>query len=95
MGVNRGAGGYAYWDAAISASPGMSMAIVRFLVGQDEERSIVRLNQKLSANMDMIPPGEKYCWNCAESERPVMAGVVGTAEPEEDRLTLTLEDAPE
>ena len=40
-----------------TSSPGMSMAIVRFLVGQDEERSIVRLNQKLSANMDLIPPG--------------------------------------
>jgi multidrug efflux pump subunit AcrB len=36
---------------------GMSMAIVRFLVGQDEEKSIVRLNQKLYANLDLIPPG--------------------------------------
>ncbi len=40
-----------------TSSPGMSMAVVRFLVGQDEERSIVRLNQKLYANMDLIPPG--------------------------------------
>ena len=40
-----------------TSSPGMSMAIVRFLVGQDEEKSIVRLNQKLSANLDLIPPG--------------------------------------
>ncbi|MGA2878136.1 MAG: efflux RND transporter permease subunit [Bryobacteraceae bacterium] len=40
-----------------TSSPGTSMAIVRFLVGQDEEKSIVRLNQKLSANMDLIPPG--------------------------------------
>jgi multidrug efflux pump subunit AcrB len=40
-----------------TSSSGMSLAIVRFLVGQDEERSIVRLNQKLSANMDLIPPG--------------------------------------
>jgi multidrug efflux pump subunit AcrB len=40
-----------------TSSPGSSMAIVRFLVGQDEEKSIVRLNQKLSANMDLIPPG--------------------------------------
>ena len=29
-----------------TSSPGMSMAVVRFLVGQDEEKSIVRLNQK-------------------------------------------------
>ena len=35
----------------------MSMAIVRFKVGEDEEKSIVRLNQKLFANFDLIPPG--------------------------------------
>ena len=35
----------------------MSLAIVRFFVGQDEEKSIVRLNQKLLANFDLIPPG--------------------------------------
>ena len=40
-----------------TSSPGMSMAIVRFLVGQDEEKSIIRLNQKLWANMDLVPPG--------------------------------------
>jgi multidrug efflux pump subunit AcrB len=40
-----------------TSSPGMSLAIVRFLVGQDEEKSIVRLNQKLNANLDLIPPG--------------------------------------
>ena len=40
-----------------TSSPGLSMAIVRFYVGQDEEKSIVRLNQKLHANMDLIPPG--------------------------------------
>jgi multidrug efflux pump subunit AcrB len=40
-----------------TSSPGTSMAVVRFLVGQDEEKSIVRLNQKLFANFDLIPPG--------------------------------------
>ncbi len=40
-----------------TSSPGRSLAIVRFLVGQDEEKSIVRLNQKLSANLDLVPPG--------------------------------------
>ena len=40
-----------------TSSPGMSMAVLRFLVGQDEEKAMVRLNQKLSANFDMIPPG--------------------------------------
>ena len=40
-----------------TTSPGQAMAIVRFKVGEDEEKSIVRLNQKLSANFDLIPPG--------------------------------------
>jgi len=40
-----------------TSSPGMSTVIVRFLVGQDEEKAIVRLNQKLAANLDLIPPG--------------------------------------
>jgi multidrug efflux pump subunit AcrB len=43
-----------------TSSPGMSLTIVRFLVGQDEEKSIVRLNQKLSANFDIIPPGASH-----------------------------------
>ncbi|MEW6667803.1 MAG: efflux RND transporter permease subunit, partial [Thermodesulfobacteriota bacterium] len=40
-----------------TSSPGMSMAIVRFYVGQDEEESIVRLQSKLLANYDRIPKG--------------------------------------
>jgi multidrug efflux pump subunit AcrB len=40
-----------------TSSPGAATAIVRFLVGQDEEKAIVRLNQKLAANLDLIPPG--------------------------------------
>jgi multidrug efflux pump subunit AcrB len=40
-----------------TSSPGSSLAIVRFYVGQDEEKSLVRLNQKMQANFDLIPPG--------------------------------------
>jgi len=40
-----------------TSSPGFCMAIVRFYVGEDEENSIVRLNQKMYANFDLIPPG--------------------------------------
>ncbi len=40
-----------------TSSPGMSMVIVRFLVGENEEAAIVRLNQKMFANFDKIPPG--------------------------------------
>jgi len=40
-----------------TSSPGMSLVIVRFLVGQSEEEAIVRLNQKMFSNFDRIPPG--------------------------------------
>jgi multidrug efflux pump subunit AcrB len=40
-----------------TSSPGCSTAVVRFLVGQDEEKAVVRLNQKLAANLDLMPPG--------------------------------------
>ncbi|MBL8240302.1 MAG: efflux RND transporter permease subunit [Bryobacterales bacterium] len=40
-----------------TSQPGGSMLIVRFKVGEDYERSIVNLNQKLQANFDRIPPG--------------------------------------
>jgi multidrug efflux pump subunit AcrB len=39
------------------SSPGACMTVVRFYVGEDEEKSIVRLNQKMFANFDLIPPG--------------------------------------
>ncbi len=40
-----------------TSSPGRSLVIVRFKVGSDLEQSLVRLNQKLQANHDRIPPG--------------------------------------
>ena len=40
-----------------TSASGYSMAVVRFYVGQNEEASIVRLNQKMSANFDLIPAG--------------------------------------
>jgi multidrug efflux pump subunit AcrB len=40
-----------------TSAPGYSMAVVRFYVGQNEEASIVRLNQKMFANFDLIPAG--------------------------------------
>jgi multidrug efflux pump subunit AcrB len=40
-----------------TSSPGRAMAVVRFYVGQNEEAAIVRLNQKMLANFDLIPPG--------------------------------------
>lgn len=40
-----------------TSMPGMSMAVVRFYVGQDEEDSIVKLYNKLYSHLDLIPPG--------------------------------------
>ena len=40
-----------------TSSPGVATVIVRFKVGEDEERSMVRLEDKLAAHMDIVPPG--------------------------------------
>ena len=40
-----------------TSSVGQSLVIARFRVGEPEEAAIVRLNQKLLANFDRIPPG--------------------------------------
>jgi multidrug efflux pump subunit AcrB len=40
-----------------TSKPGLSMTIVRFYSGWDEEDAIVKLNQKMMANFDIIPPG--------------------------------------
>jgi multidrug efflux pump subunit AcrB len=40
-----------------TSSPGLSMVIVRFRVGEVEEAALVRLNQKLQAHFDLIPAG--------------------------------------
>ena len=40
-----------------TSMPGMSMAVVRFLVGEDEDSAIVKLQSKLTSNFDRIPSG--------------------------------------
>ncbi len=40
-----------------TSRPGESLAIVRFKVGEDMERSLVKLNQKLQSNFDRLPQG--------------------------------------
>ena len=58
-----------------TSSPGRAMVVVRFLVGQDEERALVRLNQKLAANAGLLPPGASAPLVKARSidDVPVMA----------------------
>jgi len=40
-----------------TSRPGNAMIIVRYKVGTDIEAALVRLNQRLQANLDRIPPG--------------------------------------
>ncbi|MFM1942133.1 MAG: hypothetical protein RI897_1115 [Verrucomicrobiota bacterium] len=40
-----------------TSQPGRSMVIVRFKVGEDVERSLIKLNQKLQSNYDRMPHG--------------------------------------
>ena len=40
-----------------TSSPGLATVIIRFKVGEDEERAAVRIQQKLSAHLDIIPAG--------------------------------------
>jgi len=40
-----------------TSSAGQGMVIVRFKVGQDQERAFVRLREKLQSHFDIIPPG--------------------------------------
>ncbi len=43
-----------------TSRPGESLVIVRFKVGEDVERSLVKLNQKLHSNLDRIPHGVAF-----------------------------------
>ena len=40
-----------------TSSPGQAMIVARFVVGEDEERALVRLNQQLAASAGRMPPG--------------------------------------
>ena len=40
-----------------TSSPGQSMMVVRFLVGQNQEAAFVRLREKLQSHFDVIPQG--------------------------------------
>lgn len=43
-----------------TSSEGQCLTIVRFKVGEDVEKSLVKLNQKLQSNFDRIPPGVSH-----------------------------------
>src|SRR4051812_36461449 len=43
-----------------TSQPGEGLPIVRFKVGEDVEKSLVKLNQKLQSNFDRIPKGVSF-----------------------------------
>ena len=43
-----------------TSRPGESLVIVRFKVGEDVERSLVKLTEKLRSNFDRIPHGVSF-----------------------------------
>ena len=71
-----------------TSSPGSSMVVVRFKVGVNAEDAIVRLNQKLQANADLIPPGASAPMVKARSidDVPVLAMTLSSARY--DSMTL-------
>ena len=73
-----------------TSSPGLSMVIVRFYVGQAEEPAIVRLNQKIASNMDRLPPGVSLPLVKPRSidDVPVMAVTLWSARYDDHQLRL-------
>ena len=58
-----------------ASSQGRAMVIARFIVGENEEAALVRLNQKLASSAPMLPPGASTPLVQARSidDVPVMA----------------------
>ncbi len=71
-----------------TSTPGRSMLVVRFLVGEDEERALVRLNQKLAANRAALPSAASPAVVQARSidDVPVMALTMWGAGYDDTRL---------
>ncbi|RMD81260.1 MAG: efflux RND transporter permease subunit, partial [Candidatus Dadabacteria bacterium] len=71
-----------------TSSPGRALAIVRFEVGEDVERALVRLNQKLQSNFDRIPHGVSFPLIKARSIDDVPILALTFHSPRYDHLTL-------
>lgn len=73
-----------------TSSPGGALAIVRFKVGEDEEKSIVKLNQKMFANFDLIPPGATHPLIKPRSidDVPILALTLHSARYDDHQLRL-------
>jgi multidrug efflux pump subunit AcrB len=67
---------------------GQSLVIVRFKVGEDIEKSLVKLNQKLQSNFDRIPPGVSFPLIKPKSIDDVPILALTFHSPHHDHLTL-------
>ncbi len=73
-----------------TSSPGQSMVVVRFRVGEPEEAALVRLNQKLAANLDKVPPGASPPLVKPRSidDVPILAVTLSSARYGDDQLRV-------
>ena len=71
-----------------TSRPGESLVIVRFKVGEDMERRVVKLNQKLQQNFDRIPHGVSTPLIKAKSIDDVPILALTLHSPHYDHLTL-------
>ena len=70
-----------------TSSPERAMLVVRFLVGQDEERALVRIRQKISASPGALPTGAMPVIQARSiNDVPVMALTIWGAGYDETRL---------
>ena len=80
-----------------TSSPGRSMIIVRFLVGENEEQALVRLNQKLATTLSSLPPGASAPLGSSSrsiDDVPVMALTLWGTGYDDVRLTASWPPAP-
>src|SRR5499427_5071839 len=71
-----------------TSRPGEGFAIVRFKVGENVEKSLVKLNQKLQSNFDRIPQGVSFPLIKPKSIDDVPILALTFHSPRYDHLTL-------
>ncbi|MEO7245974.1 MAG: efflux RND transporter permease subunit, partial [Rubrivivax sp.] len=71
-----------------TSTAGHSMVVVRFMVGEAEEAALVRLNQKLAAAADRLPPGAigPIVKRRSIDDVPILAVTVWSARYGDDQL---------
>jgi multidrug efflux pump subunit AcrB len=73
-----------------ASMPSVAMVSVRFLVGQDQERSLVKVYDKLASGLDRMPPGATppLVRTRAIDDVPVLGLTLWSARPDQDGFAL-------